>query len=138
MISKRNLIPSAPTLYSAKAAVSRAKADVAAAEAAITTAKSQVIQAEASVAAAQATIERIQADIDDSTLKAPRDGRVQYRVSQPGEVLPAGGKVLNMVDLADVYMTFFLPTDWAGRVKSGGRGLASFSMLRRSSSSRPR
>ena len=24
-----------------------------------------------------------------------------------------------MVDLGDVYMTFFLPTDWAGRVKLG-------------------
>jgi HlyD family secretion protein len=78
-----------------------------------------VFVAESSVAAAQATIERIQSDIDDCTLKAPRDGRVQYRVSQPGEVLPAGGKVLNMVDLGDVYMTFFLPTDWAGRVQLG-------------------
>ncbi|MGN6448672.1 MAG: HlyD family efflux transporter periplasmic adaptor subunit, partial [Brucella intermedia] len=29
------------------------------------------------------------------------------------------GKVLNMVDLGDVYMTFFLPTEWAGRVKLG-------------------
>jgi HlyD family secretion protein len=71
------------------------------------------------VASAQATIDRIQADINDSTLKAPRDGRVQYRITQPGEVLGAGGKVLNMVDLGDVYMTFFLPTDWAGRVNLG-------------------
>jgi len=30
-----------------------------------------------------------------------------------------GGKVLNMIDLNDVYITFFLPTDWAGRVKLG-------------------
>jgi HlyD family secretion protein len=52
-------------------------------------------------------------------LKAPRDGRVQYRVSQPGEVLAAGGRVLNMVDLGDVYMTFFLPTAEAGRVAMG-------------------
>jgi HlyD family secretion protein len=44
---------------------------------------------------------------------------VQFRVAQPGEVLPSGGKVLNMVDLADVYMTFFLPTEWAGRVQLG-------------------
>lgn len=44
---------------------------------------------------------------------------MQYRIAQPGEVLPAGGKVLNMVDLNDVYMTFFLPTDWAGRVQIG-------------------
>ena len=110
--------------YSAKAAVSSAKANVAAANAAIATAKALVIAAEASAEATQATIERIQADINDSTLKAPRDGRVQYRVAQPGEVLAAGGKVLNMVALSDVYMTFFLPTDWAGRVQLGGRGPA--------------
>jgi HlyD family secretion protein len=106
-------------LASAEAGISKAKADVAAADAAIATAESLVVQAHASVEAAQATIERTRADINDSTLKAPRAGRVQYRVSQPGEVLNAGGKVLNMVDLNDVYMTFFLPTDWAGRVKLG-------------------
>jgi HlyD family secretion protein len=104
---------------SAEAAISRAQAEVAAADAAIATAKALVIAAEAGVASSQATIERIQADIDDSTLKAPRAGRVQYRVAQPGEVLPAGGKVLNMIDLNDVYMTFFLPTAWSGRVPLG-------------------
>lgn len=105
--------------FSAKAAVSSAKADVAAADAAISTAKAMIITAEANVASAQATIERIEVDINDCTLKAPRGGRVQYRVAQPGEVLPGGGKVLNMVDLSSVYMTFFLPTEWAGRVKQG-------------------
>lgn len=106
-------------LFSSKAALSRAQADVAAGDAAISTAKSEVIEAEASVVATQATIERIQADIDDSILKSPRDGRVQFKIAQPGEVLSAGGKVLNMVDLADVYMTFFLPTAEAGRVQIG-------------------
>ena len=105
--------------YSAQAAVSTAKANVAAADAAITTADSQVIAAQASVEATQAKIERLKADIDDSDLRSPRDGRVQYRVAQPGEVLSAGGKVLNMVDLGDVYMTFFLPTSAAGRVQMG-------------------
>ena len=104
---------------SANAAVSAAKGQVAAADAAIATAQSQVINAQASVDAATATIERIQADIRDSTLRSPRDGRVQYRVAQPGEVLGAGGRVLNMVDLGDVYMTFFLPTEAAGRVRIG-------------------
>ncbi|MEJ1589538.1 HlyD family efflux transporter periplasmic adaptor subunit, partial [Escherichia coli] len=55
----------------------------------------------------------------DSELKAPRDGRIQYRVAEPGEVLAAGGRVLNMVDLADVYMTFFLPTEQAGLLALG-------------------
>ena len=103
----------------AQAAVSAAKAQVAGAEAASSTARSEVIGAQAAVAATRATIERIQADIDDSTLRSPRDGRVQYRVAEPGEVLAAGGVVLNLVDLADVYMTFFLPTAEAGRVALG-------------------
>ncbi len=34
-------------------------------------------------------------------------------------MLPAGGKVLNQVDLDDVYPTFFLPTKEAGRVALG-------------------
>jgi len=103
----------------AVAALNAAKAQVAAADAAILTVKSQVIGAEASTEALQATIDRIQADLDDSELKAPRDGRVQYRVAQPGEVLNAGGKVLNMVDVGEVYMAFFLPTAEAGRVVLG-------------------
>ena len=103
----------------AKAAVGAAEAQAAAAQAAIGRARSDVIAAEASVEAARATLQRIQADIDDSVLKSPRDGRVQYRVAQPGEVLSPGGVVLNMVDLTDVYMTFFLPTEQAGRIALG-------------------
>ena len=118
-MSKEELDTRRSNLYSSKAAIDSAKADVAASDAAISTARSQIIIAKKNVTVAQATIKRVQADINDSTLKAPRAGRVQYRVAQPGEVLSAGGKVLNMVDLGDVYMTFFLPTDWAGRVKQG-------------------
>ncbi len=44
---------------------------------------------------------------------------MQYRVAQPGEVLGTGGRVLSLVDLSDVYMTFFLPTTEAGRVALG-------------------
>jgi len=102
-----------------KAAVSAAKAQVAAADANIGTARSQVLRAIASVEGARANIERIQADIADSDLKSPRAGRVQYRVAEPGEVVAAGGRVLNLVDLSDVYMTFYLPTATAGRIPQG-------------------
>lgn len=103
----------------ATAAVAVAQAQLAAAEAAISASEAQVVDAEAAVAAARAAIESIKADINDSTLKSPRNGRVQYRVAQPGEVLSAGGRVLNLVDLEEVYMTFFLPTIEAGRVAIG-------------------
>ncbi|UVE18915.1 HlyD family efflux transporter periplasmic adaptor subunit [Pseudomonas sp. LS44] len=106
-------------LQSAQAALAAARSQVISAEASIAAAKSQVVEAQSAVEAARASVERLQADIDDSQLKAPRAGRVQYRVAQAGEVLAAGGKVLNLVDLADVYMTFFLPSAQAGRVQLG-------------------
>jgi len=107
------------SVRNAEAALAAAKAQVAAAQSAIIAAKSQVNGTRATVTATAATVTRIEADITDSQLKAPSDGRVQYRVSQPGEVLGSGGKVLNMVDLSDVYMTFFLPETVAGKVALG-------------------
>ncbi|OAT39246.1 HlyD family secretion protein [Proteus myxofaciens] len=103
----------------ARATVEAAKAQVTAAVAAIDSAKAGIIQAKTKVDAATATERRILAELDDSVLKAPRSGRVQYRVAESGEVLGAGGRVLNMVDLSDVYMTFFLPTEAAGKAALG-------------------
>lgn len=119
-ISRQQLDDNRARFQGAQAAVNAAQAQIAAADAAIATGKSQVIGAQSSVDAVRATVQRIEADLDDSILKSPRDGRVQYRVAQPGEVVGAGGKVLNIVDLADVYMTFFLPTADAGRISLGG------------------
>lgn len=101
------------------AAVNAGVAQLAAADAAIVTARAQATGALAEVDAAGAAILRIESDIDDSALKSPRDGRVQYRVAQPSEVVAAGGIVLNIVDLTDVYMTLFLPDAAVGRVALG-------------------
>jgi len=87
--------------------------------AAVAAARAQVVGARATVEAARATVARIVADIDDSALTAPREGRIQYRVAEPGEVLAAGGRLLNLVDLSDVYMTFFVPEAAAGRLALG-------------------
>lgn len=103
----------------AVAAVAAARAQLAAAKAAVSASEANVVNAEAAVDAAKATIERIQSDINDSALKAPRSGRIQYRIAQPGEVMAAGGRVLNLVDLGDVYMTFFLPTNQVGKLSIG-------------------
>jgi len=114
-ISQQIVDDSEANEQAAKATLASAQAALAASDAAINAAKAQVVDAEAAVDAAKAEIESIETDISDSTLKAPRDGRIQYRIAQPGEVLAAGGRVLNLVDLGDVYMTFFLPTEQAGR-----------------------
>ena len=82
-------------------------------------AKANVQQATAAIEAAKADADRIQVDINDSTIIAPLRGRIQYRIAEPGEVLPSGGRLLNLVDLTDVYMTFFLPEGTAGKVRLG-------------------
>jgi HlyD family secretion protein len=89
------------------------------ARAGLLAARSQVIQAQSSVRAAAAAVERIRAELDDTVLKAPRAGRVQYRLAEAGEVLAAGGKVVSLLDLADVYMTVFLPETTVGKVAIG-------------------
>lgn len=103
----------------AAATVEAARAQLASVDAGIAAARSQIIGARSNVDAVRATIERIRADIRDSELRAPRGGRIQYRVAQPGEVIAGGGRVMNLVDLSDVYMTFFLPETAAGRVGLG-------------------
>lgn len=104
---------------SVRAALVAARAQVEAARAAVVAARTQVAGARSAVTAAEATVARIKADIDDSALVAPRDGRVQYRIVQQGEVLAPGGKLLNLVDLSDVYMTFFVPEAVAGALALG-------------------
>ena len=110
----------AEALYlTAQADLKAAQAEVTEATANVNAAKADAEGAKANILAAQADIESIQADINDSYLTAPVDGRIQYRVAEPHEVLSAGGRALNMVDLTDVYMTFFLSEKDTGKVRIG-------------------
>ena len=93
-------------------AVETARATLAAAQA-------QLSNAEAAIEAAIANTELIKTQIDDSVLRSPIGGRVLYRLAEPGEVLPGGGKVLTVLDPADIYMTLFLPTHDAAKVGIG-------------------
>lgn len=78
--------------------------------------------AEEEVKVAQAKVITIQTRINDATLVSPVTGRVLYRLSEPGEVLEAGGKALTLVNLGDVYMEIFLPSNQAAALKLGSEG----------------
>jgi HlyD family secretion protein len=116
------LLEAQAQLQMADAGLVQQEAQRAAAEAALAAARIDVDYREAAMAAAAARIERIRTDIADSTLTTPIRGRVLYRLAEPGEVLPAGGKVVTVLELSDVYMTIFLPTDEAGRTIVGAQG----------------
>lgn len=75
--------------------------------------------AQEDVQVAQARVATIQTRIDDATLVSPVLGRVLYRLAEPGEVLGPGGKALTLVNLQDVYMEIFLPSDQAAAIKAG-------------------
>jgi len=89
------------------------------AKAALEVAKARLASTGRAVEAAKAQAERIETQITDSTLAAPRAGRVQYRLAEPGEVLASGGRVVTLLDLTDVYMSIFLPTGEIGRLLIG-------------------
>ncbi|WP_345972131.1 efflux RND transporter periplasmic adaptor subunit [Sulfurimonas diazotrophicus] len=88
-------------------------------EAALEAARAQVVSADAAIDAARAQADTIKANLEESRLYAPIDGRILYRLREPGEIIGGGGKVLTLLDLTDVYMTIFLPTAQAGRIDIG-------------------
>jgi HlyD family secretion protein len=88
-------------------------------DAALTASKLRVIILEHALQAATHDVELYSVQIADNTLLAPREGRIQYRVANIGEVLPAGGKVFVILDTSYVYMDIYLPTKEAGKIRYG-------------------
>ena len=89
------------------------------AEAGLMAAKATQRAKERATDAEAAVRDEIAARIADATLSASRPARVLYRLAQPGEIMGAGGKILTLVSLEDVYVEFFLPASDAPRVVIG-------------------
>jgi HlyD family secretion protein len=89
------------------------------ANAALDAANERVTESQHALDAATHDVELYTVEINDDTLVAPFDGRIQYRVANVGEVLPAGGHVFAMLDTSYVYMDVYLTTQQAGQVKYG-------------------
>ena len=108
-----------------KGAVSQQEADLdnakmLAARAELDSAKVSVVQTASAIDAAQATADRLQAEINDATLVSPIRARVETRLSEPGEVLPAGRVASSpSTTLSDVYMAVYLPETVTGKIPLG-------------------
>jgi HlyD family secretion protein len=85
----------------------------------LVSAKVQVAQAQSTIEAAIAAADKLRAEIKDATLVSPIRARIETRLSEPGEVLAAGGRVYSIDDLSDVYMYVYLPETVAGKVALG-------------------
>ena len=80
-----------------------------AATAALNAANNRVGEAAQALDAATHDVELYKVNIADNSLIAPREGRIQYRIANIGEVLAAGGKVFTMLDIEYVYMDIYSP-----------------------------
>jgi HlyD family secretion protein len=89
------------------------------AQASVSAAKQRLQAAKEGVEAAQSEVKRQEDLLSDQNLKAPRAGRVLYKLAEPGEVLASGGKAVTLLDLTDVYMTVFYPMNVAGKLRLG-------------------
>ena len=107
------------TLTSIQAQADAAQARAGAAQSRAATAQSQADAAQRQIEVAQAQVEVTKTRIKDATLISPVTGRVLYRLVEPGEVLGPGGKALTLVDLNDVYMEIYLPSNYAAALKTG-------------------
>jgi HlyD family secretion protein len=98
-------------------------------EATLRAARSKVVEAQSAIEAAMAEADRLRVEIGEGVLVAPRRGRVQYRLAEAGEVLAPGGRVLDTIDLTDVYMLFYLPEAEAGKVTVGAEARLLFDAI---------
>lgn len=96
------------------------------ARAVLEAAQKTVTAREMSIAAAKALVDQIDAQIADAILVAPVRGRVLYRLANPGEVVSAGGKVLTIVNLSEIYMEIYLPSEQVMRIPIGSQARIQF------------
>jgi len=108
--------------YTTREKYDQRKQQLDSATAALTSATKAIDEAQAAVKAADANVERLQSQFNDTTIISPVRGRVQYRLIEPGAVLPAGGRIATVLDLSDVYTTIFVPASVAGQLKIGDEG----------------
>lgn len=82
-------------------------------------AKAVLNGAYASLTAAESQIERLNQMLNELTVKAPIDGRIEYLTIENGAVMPAGGRIASLLNFDQVYMTIFVPSDVAGKLMIG-------------------
>jgi HlyD family secretion protein len=92
------------------------------ANAALNGATARIAEAEQAITATAHDVAFYKIAVGDGVLVAPRDARVQYRLVNTGEVIAAGAKIFTLLDLSNVYMTTFFPTEDAGKIALGSEG----------------
>lgn len=99
--------------------LTRRQAQYKVAEASLTGAQAAQSEMEAAVAQALAKVDEVSDVHNDLLIKSPIKGRVEYRLVDVASVVGAGGKVISLLNLDDVYIYIFLPSHQSNQVKIG-------------------
>lgn len=124
--SRRRVLALVDTGAVSRQTLDQAQSERDSARALLEAAERNVIARERSIHAAKALVDLVDAQIADATLTAPVKGRVLYRLATPGEVVSAGGKVLTIVNLSEIYMEIYLPSAQAMQVPIGSQARIQF------------
>jgi len=103
----------------AKEQTKSAKADVTKIE----MAAAQIIADQAQIDAAVAARDELRLVKETFAIKALRAGIIIDRIAQPGEMVPAGGGVVSMIDPDSLYLKLYIDTLQNGRVSIGDKAL---------------
>ena len=80
---------------------------------------SNLAASQASYQAAQSGVDVLQKSLDDAVMRAPISGQVSQRLAQNGERVAIDGRVVEIVDLAQLEMEASLSAEDAARVRLG-------------------
>ncbi|HEX4836505.1 MAG TPA: efflux RND transporter periplasmic adaptor subunit, partial [bacterium] len=75
--------------------------------------------AQAALVQAQASLRYVQVISGHNTILSPRDGVIQTKNVEEGEVVAAGAPLYTLIDPRDIWLRVYIPEDQIGRVKVG-------------------
>jgi multidrug efflux system membrane fusion protein len=94
--------------------------------------KEELARAAADVAAQQAVVDRLAGDVQRMRVRAPFSGVIVQRLSEVGEWVPAGGEVVEMIDLDSVLVRVDAPEFVLAHLRVGRPASVRIDALKRS------
>lgn len=82
-------------------------------------AQAEVEQAEANFESLQAQVEQVRTTIAKKRIEAPFSGKIGIRLVSLGQYLAPGAAIVNLQQIAPIFVNFELPENTVGRVREG-------------------
>lgn len=81
------------------------------------------LTAKEDVVIAQNEVNKLMADLNDTVIYAPISGQIVSKIVHPGEVISSGVPLVTMINMDDLYLKIFIPTEMIGKIQVGDEAL---------------